>query len=273
MPACRASRLAPMAKLRRAPILAALGFGVWALAAAAGAESAFVMPAPSEWGAVPARAFDPEGDVLPLARLATERRDDGVVEIRFEAGEPGAARMRASALLEPVAAGGGGLRLVHQRSASYAADGRPLRALEVDHRGGHARCYTPDGRVDEEIDLGPRDRIVNVPMNLFFQPLVRGEAERLEFELFLCRGGAQRVDFEAWVASTDDPRGVQVRYAPDFGVASLVARGFVPDLAFWFDPRSPHRWQGHRLPLYANGPEVTVLREPGPGARVESNDD
>ena len=64
-------------------------------------------------------------------------------------------------------------------------------------------------------------------------------------------------------------RGVRVRYAPDFGVASLVARGLAPDLTFWFDPRAPHLWRGHRLPLYIDGPEVTVLRESSPEARVE----
>lgn len=235
--------------------------------APAGAESAFVLSAPLEWGPVAARAFDVDGRALPLARLASERHPNGEVEIRFEAGRPGGAQMRASARLEPVAEGRG-LRMVLQRSASTTPEGRALRVVEVDHRARRARCYGADGQVAEEIDLGPRDRIVNVPLHLFFRPLVRGETERLEFELFLCRDGPQRVDFEAWVASTDDPRGVRVRYAPDFGAASIVARGLAPDLAFWFDPRAPHRWRGHRLPLYTHGPEVTVLREPGPEAKI-----
>ena len=233
-----------------------------------GAESAFVMSPPLEWGAVPAQAFDPKGRALPLARLANVRRPNGEVEIRFEAGEPGGAQMRASALLEPVG-DGRGLRLVLQRSASTTPEGEALLAMEVDHRAQRARCYGSGGRLAGEIDLGPVDRVVNVPMHLFFQPLVRGEAERLGFEFFLCRNGARRLDFEAWVASTDDPRGVRVGYAPDFGVASLVARGFIPDLAFWFDPRAPHLWRGHRLPLYTDGPEVTVLREPSPEARLD----
>ena len=237
-------------------------------AGAARAESAFAMPMPQELGPVPAQAFDLEGRTLPLAELTTLRKEDGGVVIRFEAGEPGGARMKASAELEPLP-GRRALRLTRQRSASFTPEGRPLRVMEVDHQRRRARCATPDGEVLDEIALEARDRVVNVPMNLFFLPLVRGEVERLEFQLFLCRGGAQRVDFEAWVESTDDPRGVRVRYGPDFGVASIVARQLAPDLAFWFDPRAPHRWQGHRLPLYTDGPEVLVLRRTGSGARLD----
>ena len=240
---------------------------VLAFASGAGAESAFRMPYPSELGPVPAQAFDPEGRALPLAQLASEQLGDGRVEIRFEAGEPGGARMRASALLEPVT-GTRTLRLVLQRSISYSPDGRPMRRLEVDHRAQRASCRGPGGELLDQVRLDARDRIVNVPMNLFFLPLVRGEIERLDFELFLCRDGAQRVAFEAWVDSTADPRGVRVRYGPDFGVVSLVARQLAPDLAFWFAPEAPHRWQGHRLPLYTNGPEVLVLRQ-GDAARAD----
>ena len=54
---------------------------------------------------------------------------------------------------------------------------------------------------------------------------------------------------------------VEVRYGPDFGLATLVAQNFVPKLSFWFDPAAPHRWMAHRLPLYGKGPEVFVVRD------------
>ena len=238
---------------------------LWGFTQGASAESAFALPLPSELGTVRAQAFDSDGRPLPLARVSTQRHETGIVEIRFEAGQSGGARMKASALLEPVA-DGKALRLLEQHSASFTPDGRRERGMHVDHRGRSARCFGPSGDVVDEIALDARDRVVNVPMHLFFLPLVRGERERLEFEFLLCRDGARRLPFEAWVASTDDPRGVRVAYAPDYGVASIVARNLVPDLAFWFDPRAPHRWQGHRLPLYRNGPEVLIVRGHGPAA-------
>ena len=52
-----------------------------------------------------------------------------------------------------------------------------------------------------------------------------------------------------------------MRYGPDFGIATLVARSFVPKLSFWFDAAEPHQWMAHRLPLYGDGPEVYVVRD------------
>ena len=48
----------------------------------------------------------------------------------------------------------------------------------------------------------------------------------------------------------------------------MLARQIAPKLSFWFDPRSPHEWVAHRLPLYSGGPEVTVVRDDVPSATL-----
>ena len=110
-------------------------------------------------------------------------------------------------------------------------------------------------------------------MNLFFLPLVRGEAERLDFQLFLCSGGARFVDFEAVRAPAKGaaPRpAIEIRYAPHLGpLLSLLAPHFLPKLAFWFDPAEPHRWVAHHVPLYGGGPEVYVIRDGIPPGWLE----
>jgi hypothetical protein len=75
------------------------------------------------------------------------------------------------------------------------------------------------------------------------------------------------MNFQARVVSKDhDPDGgehlVEVRYGPDFGsFFSILANVVVPRLSFWFDPAAPNPWIAHRMPLYADGPEVFVVRQ------------
>ena len=59
---------------------------------------------------------------------------------------------------------------------------------------------------------------------------------------------------------------VEVRYGPDFGLATVVAQNFVPKLSFWFDPDDREAWIAHRLPLYSRGPEVFVIRDGVPAS-------
>jgi hypothetical protein len=153
---------------------------------------------------------------------------------------------------------------VRQESRSFDPDGRSLGLLSIDHVARRARCSDQRGAADSEIELPEGDRVVNVPLNLLFLPLVRGDADHLSFQLFLCRSHAQLLDFQAWVAErAAGAQGgpVEIRYAPDLGLLSPFARQMVPRLSFWFDPRAPHGWIAHRLPLYSGGPEVLVVRE------------
>ena len=155
------------------------------------------------------------------------------------------------------------LRLIGQESRSVDENGNPIGVLRIDHLAGRARCLDPEGRMVSELNLPNQDRVVNVPLNLFFLPLVQGDVRSLDFQLFLCRPEGRLVDFEAWIERGDlassDP--IEIRYAPDFGIASPLARSFAPRLSVWFDPTAPHAWQAHRLPLYSGGPEVLVVRD------------
>ena len=106
-----------------------------------------------------------------------------------------------------------------------------------------------------------------MPLNLLFDPLVKGEAKTIYFQVLLCGGGPRLMDFQARVVDRRDgsngsERLVEVRYGPDFGaIASLLAWSFIPRLSFWFDPAAAEPWLAHRMPLYTDGPEVFVVRQ------------
>lgn len=226
------------------------------------AESFFLLAYPKQFGPQPAATYDEEGMRIGGAKVFIEELPSGHVHLRTESGQRSGARTIATADLAPVEPGKT-LRLVGQESRSIDQNGHAMGVLSIDHVAGRARCMDGDGTTVSEMKLPDEDRVVNVPMNLFFLPLVRGEVSSLEFQLFLCRPDSRLVDFEAWIEHGDtrhrDP--IEIRYAPDFGVASLIARSLVPRLSMWFDPTAPHAWQAHRLPLYSGGPEVLVVRD------------
>lgn len=238
-----------------------LALGALLLAAPAHAESAFLLAYPPQTGSVPAAAYGDDGLPFGQAHLAMEKLEEGWLRVAFEAGRADGAHMRATALLEPVEPGKT-LRLYRQQTESFDLHGHSVGRLQIDHRARRASCLDPDGALVEQVELPPHDRVVNVPMNLLFLPLVRGDRETLEFEVFLCHDGARRVDFQAWVEHGNGGRRIEVRYGPDLGpFLSTLARGFAPRLAFWFEPSAPYAWQAHRVPLYMGGPEVTVVRD------------
>jgi hypothetical protein len=252
------------------PLAAALAVTWLGFAPPAGAESALRMEYPASFGAIPAATYDTESHRVGEAHLVIEHQDDGNVRLFSESGITGGARTIATAELAPEP-DGRWLRLLLQESRTFEADGAPRGLLRIDHRSRTGSC-TPlsnGGGSEAEtrtLELPEQDRVANVPMNLFFLPLVRGDAERLDFQLFLCGGGPRLVDFEATRVPANGSQGpqevVEVRYGPHLGpILSLVAPGFLPRLSFWFDRAQPHRWLAHRLPLYSSGPEVLVIRD------------
>ena len=55
---------------------------------------------------------------------------------------------------------------------------------------------------------------------------------------------------------------IEVRHGPHLGpVLALLASRCLPKLSFWFDAAEPHCWMAHHVPLYSDGPEVTVIRD------------
>lgn len=229
--------------------------------APAGAESALRLDWPEISGATPAVTYDVGRHDVGGAEVRIERVEGGKVQLTSVSGFTGAHRTELRALLEPVDEGRA-LRPIWQESRSFDADAKALGTLRLDHREGVARCIDPAGTPVGELALQPEDRVANVTLNLLFLPLVRREVESVRFDLFFCGLGIRFVPFVAErVPHPRDAHLVEIRYGPDLGLASSMARAMLPKLSIWFAPDAPHVWMGHRLPLYGNGPEVFVIRQ------------
>ena len=199
------------------------------------------------------------------ASLGVVQLESGNWQLRARSGIEGSAGTRMEAELAPN--GHGGARLLHQRSESHDENGISLGVMAIDHRRGVATCNPPPGSRDEpvEIELPRRDRVVNIPLNLLFEPLVRGERSEVDFQLLLCRvRGGRIVDAHATVANrrgADADQVIEVRYELDFGpILSRLAAPFLPKLSLYFSEHSPGTWVGHRMPLFSKGPTVLVVR-------------
>jgi len=258
---------------RRRGVLAtsAVAGAIWLVFAAAGparAESALRLPYPETFGTIPASTYDASHRRVGGAHIVVENLGETHVRLLVESGIDGGAHTIATAELEAID-GGRFLKLLKQESRSVDANGIPMGVLSIDHEAGVASCNkVRDGAMATEwITLPKQDRVANVPLNLLFQPLIEGTAEGVAFQLLLCRFGARLIDIDAHIVQRSDigltanPL-VEVEYRPNFGgFVSLVAKRWIPTLSVWFDPRVPHPWVGHRIPLYSKGPEVFVVRD------------
>lgn len=236
------------------------------LATAAAGESVLVLPFPADTGDIPAATYDADGRHVGDASLSLHALPGGVLRLEMRSAIEEGGRMEVAADLQ-ILGDREGLRILRETSHSHDAKGESMGLLEIDHATGEARCSQPGAASDKAVvlPLPPADRVVNVPMNMLFLPLLRGEVEKIQFQLFLCRGGPRFVDFVAHKGghATDgrDREIVEVRYAPDLGrLLSWAASPVLPELSFWFEAESGH-YVAHRIPLYSKGPEVTVVRE------------
>jgi len=260
----------PISVIRRALVaaLAASALG----AAGAHAESGLVVDYPDSFGVVPAATYDVEHRRVGKAHLVLEELEDGRVRIFSESGFTGGERTVLTAVFAPIE-GKRKLRPVLQESRSFDASGTAMGVMSIDHARGLATCTKGDGERVGELELPSGDRVANVTLNLLFLPVARKELEDVHFQLFLCGGGAKLVDFVGNLSPDSrngkGPPALEVRYGPDFGFASMVARSFVPKLSIWFDSDAPHPWLAHRVPLYGQGPEVFVIREGVPPRWLE----
>ena len=234
------------------------------------AESELMLPYPTSFGKIPAATFDAGRHRIGDANLEIERLEDGTVRLYAESGFDGGARTIATATLVPIG-DTNLLRPIFQQSRTLGANDELLGMMVIDHVTGEATCSYPhsdgDGMRTQRVPLPSHDRIANVPLHLLFDPLVKGDATTVDFQILLCRNRAKLVDFQARVVRRDEDTDgsehlVEVRYGPDFGTFfSLLAKAVVPRLSFWFDPAAPSPWIAHRMPLYAGGPEVFVVRQ------------
>lgn len=236
------------------------------VATAAHARSALVLPPPDRLGPIPAGTYDDDGNRLGEAALSYRRGDDGLIYMQAVTTMEDGPKNVLNAVFEEIH-DGRAVRVLREDSLSHDADGNPMVLVEVDHEKGEARCIPPDGESEdiEVIELPEEDRVGNTIMQLLFQPLVRGETKRIEFQAFLCRGGARLVNFVAVpaprVPGAADDGVVEVRFGPDLGrVMSWLASAVVPKLRFWFDAEHGG-YVAHRMPLFGGGPEVVVRRE------------
>ena len=258
-----------VANLYSAPmrLLLPISTGVLCLVAASvHAGSALVLPHPHSIGSIPAGTYDDDGKRLGEAPLYYERTPDGKLHMRAATSGLDGPRNLINAVFEEIDEGRA-LRVLREDSLSHDKNGNPMVLVEVDHEKGVARC-TPPGARDGDIQTIPLpadDRVANATLGLLFQPLVRQEVEKIEFQTFLCRGGARLVDFVARAAerSSREPSDqvVEIRFGPKLGrVLSWLAGAVVPELRFWFDA-AEGRYLAHRMPLNGGGPEVVVARE------------
>jgi hypothetical protein len=256
-----------MSTRRLIPLIVAVPLLIASSASLAGAESSLTFSPPGIFGDIAADTYDEEGRRVGDATLRVARLTSGNVLIEVVSGIDGSARNAASAELAPNGSDGS-LRLVRERTQALDRSKKPLGVTTIDHIAGVALCGIPEGSDEEpvRIDLPVDERVVNVPLNLLFQPLVRGQAEIVDFQFLLCRfpRGPRIVSARARVAAAmgeESDRLVEIRYTLDFGpILSRLAAPLMPELSFWFDKNSPGTWVGHRMPLFSRGPTVLVVR-------------
>lgn len=259
------------ASLRLVVLLAPLL--VSALPATARAESQIRLPLFVGPPDLAATTFDPEGRAVGRSSFEIESLSEGLRKMRVRLGIDGGGRNEAEVTLAPVSAAPpgsapspiDGLRILEERSQSTRADGTRLDLLVIDHVAGRASCIPDGGGPDQarHVELPDKERVVNVPMQLLFQPLVKGEVDEVRFQIVLCTGGPRIQDMIAvrGPRRTREGRDVlEVRYGPDFGsTVAFFASRVLPSFSFWFDARDGS-YLGHRMPLHTKGPEVLLVR-------------
>jgi len=248
----------------------------------------------SELGAIEATTFDEQGRRVGRSSFALTSNGSGRITMTIEISVAGGGVNRSEAVLDeapsprpdsapesaPESAPVGApvpapdtatpttreLRLVEQRSRATRADGQALDLLVIDHERGRASCYADgDGplRDGRHLELPEDERVVNVPLQLLFRPLVEREVDAIRFQIALCRGEPVLHDMIAVrgpVAQQEGRRIVEVRYGPDLGRAfSWLASRLLPRLSFWLDEETG-TYLAHRMPLHTGGPEVLLVR-------------
>ncbi len=238
-------------------------------AAPAGAESLIRLPRLDETPSLAATTFDRSGRAVGQSSFRVETLAAGSKRLQIEMAVDAGGQNVSEATLAPAPAGdaGGaeGMRLVEERSQSTRADGVRLDLLVIDHERGRASCIPDRGGAEaaRHVDLPDPDRVVNVPMQLLFQPLVRGEVEEVRFQIVLCGDGPQLQDMIAVRGPRFERDGrdvVEIRYGPDLGATvAFFASRLLPSFSFWFDAKDG-AYLGHRMPLHRKGPEVVLVR-------------
>lgn len=235
--------------------------------------------APSVLEAVGATTFDENGDAVGQSSFEVETEADGRRHMYVKLAIEGGGSNVSEATFVPAnpispAAGGPGatgakdeipLRLIEQRSQATTAEGVAFPLLVIDHEAGRVTCY-PANESDatpQHVDIPDEDRVVNVPMQLLFMPLVRDEVDTLRFQIAMCKPEPtlyQMIAVRSKPIMRDGREIIQIKYGPDLGkTIAWFASRLLPSFAFWFDARDGE-YLGHRMPLHREGPEVLLVR-------------
>lgn len=260
------------------------------------AESQVLLEADGPLEDIDATTFDSDGHAVGQSYFAIETEASGLKQMTVSMSIEGGGRNLSRATLAPIAAqvdgdearGGGPtkLRLVEQRSQATRADGVSLDLLVIDHERGRVSCYPPElsltspdeGPVDlgapdlserdnppgKHAPLPAEDRVVNVPMQLLFRPLIEHRVDELEFQIAACNNGPvihRMIAVRGPTRQRDGREVVEIRYGPDFGkTVAWFASRLMPNFSFWFDTHDGG-YLGHRMPLHRKGPEILLVRQ------------
>lgn len=239
---------------------ALVGLVILLAATSASAGSTLRLPRPTSFGEVPALTLDEGGRRIGAATVRVSPRSDGGVSLFSESRVEGGGGNRLTAELGPVEGANELVPLVEE-SRTELVGGRALGFLRIDHLAGLITCGSAEG-ARAELALPRDERVVLAPLQLLFQPLVRGEVDAVSFQVAICKGGPRVVDAvarKAPEAGSSDL--VEIRYELDFGpMLSAVVRPFMPRLSLWFERAGGSDWMAFRMPLYSKGPTVVVTR-------------
>jgi hypothetical protein len=257
-----------------------VGFGL--MTEPLGAESTIVLEMPDRSGNVQATTFDRKGRSIGSSSFEITTDEAGVRRMLVTLAVEGGGRNVSEALLAPIVDANTespsadqpvpqivptpAFRLLEERSQATRADGVSFDYLVIDHVRGRVSCYPPNRDLTKgrHLDLPEDDRVVNVPMQLLFLPLVTGELETLRFQIALCRDGPVLYKMIAVRGPSSRIAGrdvLEIRYGPDLGKAvAWLASRLLPRFSFWFDSRDGS-YLGHRMPLHRKGPKILLVRE------------
>lgn len=244
----------------------------------ASAESGVLLQATDPSQVIRAVTFDEEGQPVGESSFELEERADGSKRMRVHMDVEGGGQNVSEAIFAPATSGVAGtrgpgptMRLLEERSQATSADGKTFPLLVIDHEAKRVSCYPADQGGAQEtpgaakhVEIPQDDRVVNVPMQLLFLPLVRGEIDSLRFQIATCKDGPVLYSMIAVRGNTlerDGRRIIEIEYGPDLGATvAWFASRLLPSFSFWFDEKNG-TYLGHRMPLHREGPEITLVRQ------------
>jgi hypothetical protein len=256
-------RLARSGPSRRMRILGRVVVAtVLCAAPAAFPETALRISLPSSYDTVDAITYDAAGrERVGRGFIEYQKLDGGLIRFRGSSGIKNAERTIVTAVLEP-APDGAGLRPIRQESRSFDSGGRPLGVLTIDHRAGVGTCHLSD-KPKRSVKLPNEDRVANVVLAQVLKPLALAGKGEFPFQILICRPGvrvlrakARVIQKEAWTGGTL----VEIEMGAELGpILGRLLAPWLPKVSVWFDAGQA-KWMGQRVPLFAKGPTVTVLR-------------